>query len=78
MNDLPVCLSVSKSLLFIDDTKIYNIATNPQDHAALQNNLDLATSWSEKWDMYFNPTKAFTSVLMQRSVLNTELLELIL
>ena len=38
--------------------KIYNIATNPQDRAALQNNPDLAMSWSEKWDMYFNPTKS--------------------
>ena len=71
MNNLPACLSMSKSLLFIDDTKIYNIATNPQDHAALQNDLDLATSWSEKWDMYVNPTKSI-QVLMQKSVLNTE------
>ena len=58
MNDLPACLSMSKSLLFIDDTKIYNIATNPQDRTALHNDLDLATSWGEKWDMYFNPTKS--------------------
>ena len=43
---------MSKSLLFIDDTKIYNIATNPEDRAALHNDLDLATSWSEKWDIY--------------------------
>ena len=29
-NDLPICLSVNKSLLFIHDTKIYiNIASNP-------------------------------------------------
>ena len=25
MNDLPACLSISKSLLFIDNTKLYNI-----------------------------------------------------
>ena len=56
MNDLPAYLSMSKSLLFINDKKIYNIVTNPQDCAALQNNLGLAKSWSEKWDVYFNPT----------------------
>jgi len=58
MNDLPSCLTVSKSLLFIDDTKIYNVASNPPDTAALQRDLDSATLWSERWDMYFNPTKS--------------------
>jgi len=58
INDLPACLSMSKSLLTIDVTKIYNIATNPQDCAALQDNLDLAMSWSEIWDMHFNPIKS--------------------
>jgi len=52
MNDLPSCLTV---ILFIDDTKIYNVASNPQD---LQRDLDSATLWSEIWDMYFNPTKS--------------------
>ena len=41
------------SLVRKSDTKIYNIATSSQDHAALQKDLDLAMSWSEKWDIYF-------------------------
>jgi len=49
---------VSKSLLFIDDTKIYNVASNSQDTTALQRDLDSATLWSERWDIYFNPTKS--------------------
>jgi len=48
MNDLPSCLTVSKSLLFIDDTKIYNVASNPQDTTTLQRDLDSATLWSER------------------------------
>jgi len=52
---MPSCLTVSK---FIDDTKIYNVASNPQDTTALQRDLDSATLWSERWDMYFNPTKS--------------------
>jgi len=56
--DLPSCLTVSKSLLFIDDTKIYNVASNPQDTTALQRDLDSATLWSERLDMYFNPMKS--------------------
>ena len=72
MNDLPACLSISKSLLFIDDTKIYNIATNPQDRAALQNDLDLTTHGVRNGICISILPKVFISVLMQKSALNAE------
>jgi len=45
-------------LTIIDDTTIYNVASNLQDTAALQSDLDSATLWSERWDMHFNPMKS--------------------
>ena len=43
MNDLPSCVTISKTLLFIDDTKMYNTVCSPGDISAFQNNLDSAT-----------------------------------
>ena len=58
MNDSPSCVTISKTLLFIDDTKIYNTVCSPGDISAFQNDLDSATLWSTRNDMFFNPKKS--------------------
>ena len=58
MNNLPSCVTVSKTLLFVDDTKIYNTVHNSEDISAFQNYLDSASLWSKRNDMCFNPQKS--------------------
>ena len=58
MNDLPSCLTISKTLLFIDDTMIYNTVCSPGDISLFQNDLDSATLWSSRYNMSFNPKKS--------------------
>ena len=58
MNDLPSCVTVSKTLLFVNDTKIYNTVHNSEDISAFQNDLDSASLWSKRNDMCFNPQKS--------------------
>ena len=58
MNDLPSCVTISKTLLFIDDTKIYNTVCSPGDISLFQNDLDSATLWSMRYNMFFNPKKS--------------------
>ena len=58
MNDLPSCVTVSRTLLFVDDTKIYNTVHNSKDISAFQNNLDSASLWSKRYDICFNPQKS--------------------
>ena len=49
------CVTISKTLIFIDDTKIYNTVCSPGDISLFQNDLDSATMWSTKYNMFFNP-----------------------
>ena len=66
MNDLPSCVTISKTLLFIDDTKIYTTVCSPGDISLFQNDLDSATLWSTRYNMFFNPKKsACPPILMQ-------------
>ena len=58
MNDLPSCVTISKTLLFIDNTKIYNTVCSPEDISLFQNDLDPATLWSTRYNMFFNPKKS--------------------
>ena len=58
MNDLPSCVTISKTLLFIDDTKIYNTVCSSGDISAFQNDLDSTTLWSKRHNMCFNPKKS--------------------
>ena len=62
MNDLPSCVTISKTLLFIDDTKIYNTVCSPGDISLFQNDLDSATLWSTRYNMFFNPKSQTTAV----------------
>ena len=58
MNNLPSRITVSKTLLFVDDTKIYNTVHKSEDISAFQNDLDSASLWSKRNDMCFNPQKS--------------------
>ena len=58
MNDLPSCVTINRTLLLVDDTKIYNTVHNPEDISAFQNDLDSARLWSKRYDMCFNPQKS--------------------
>ena len=72
MNDLPSCVTISKTLLFIDDTKIYNTVCSPGDISLFQNDLDSANLWSMRYNMFFNPKKECPPIVMQKSSLITK------
>ena len=74
MNDLPSCVTVSKTLLFANDTEIYNTVHKSEDISAFQNDLDSASLWSKRNDMCFNPQKVSTLVSILKSPLITKLL----
>ena len=56
INDLPeeVCSQVR---LFADDTALYLTMEGKDDSKALQNDLDILSTWETRWDMEFNPSK---------------------
>ena len=56
INDLPeeVCSQVR---LFADDTALYFTMGGKDDSKALQNDLDILSTWETKWDMECNPSK---------------------
>ena len=43
--------------MFVDDTKVYREINNPEDHKALQLDLDRMNEWSHRWQLPFNETK---------------------
>ena len=43
--------------LFADDTALYLTMEGKDDSKALQNDLDILSTWETKWDMAFNPSK---------------------
>ena len=57
MNDLPAVTTVSKSLLFVDDTKCFNHVSNTHDSAILQHDLDSIAHWSVQSSLKFNVSK---------------------
>ena len=69
MNDLPSCVTISKTLLFIDDTKIYNTVCSPGDISLFQNDLDSATLWSTRYNMSFNPKKSVHLYIINAKVI---------
>jgi len=56
INDLPSIVS-SPILMFADDTKIFRVIRNKEDHSALQNDLNLLYEWSLQWQLNFNVVK---------------------
>ena len=51
-NDIASCIK-----LFADDAKLFRKITNQDDCEALQNDIQQLVSWSQRWQMTFNPTK---------------------
>ena len=54
INDLPeeICSQVR---FFAFDTALYLTMEGKDDSKALQNDLDILSTWQTKWDMEFNP-----------------------
>ena len=56
INDLPNSVT-SNVRLFADDAFLYRQINSPDDHLALQNDLDSLDKWSRDWCMTFNSSK---------------------
>ena len=56
INDMPNSV-LSTCNMFADDTKVYKEINNPEDHKALQLDLDRMNEWSHRWQLPFNETK---------------------
>ena len=57
MNDLPSSVTSSHLLLFADDTKCLKQIDDTEDCAALQQDLQQLSSWSNSWSLHFNESK---------------------
>lgn len=57
INDLPSVTSSSTTALFADDSKCFMEIRSIDDCILLQNDLDSMLSWSNDWQMVFNPDK---------------------
>ena len=56
INDLPATI-FSDCKLFADDSKIYGLASTPEDIQKIQDDLCKAYEWSKEWGMEFHPKK---------------------
>ena len=56
INDLPDVIN-STTLLFADDTKIYQLLKHSNSTNTLQNDIDSVAEWADKWKMRFNTSK---------------------
>ena len=56
INDAPSLIS-SKSTLYADNLKLVGQALSCEDHALLQNHLQLLGQWAEAWLLEFNVAK---------------------
>ena len=43
--------------IFADDAEVYREINKPDDHVALQSDLDIMNEWSQIWQLPFNETK---------------------
>ena len=61
----------SQVRLFADDTAVYLIG-GAEDGKVLQNDLDRLSTWEDRWDMEFNPSKCqVVRVTTARNFINT-------
>ena len=56
VNDIPSVV-LSPTFMFADHTKIFHFIRNRDDHATLQNDLNLLYDWSVHWQLKFNISK---------------------
>ena len=57
INDLPLCIKLSKLYLFADDPKLSHSISFPEDVCLLQSDLDSIYQLSSKWKLPVNATK---------------------
>ena len=57
INDLPFSVVHSTLYLYADDTKCLNTICSPADTLHLQSDLDKVSSWSCRWELFFNENK---------------------
>ena len=57
INDLPLSVVHSTLYLYADDTKCLNTIFSPADTLHLQSDLDKVSSWSRRWELFFNENK---------------------
>ena len=69
INNLPANVA-SGIKMFADDCVLFHNIASPQDHAALQQDLNCLVAWSATWQMSFSPKKCMAmSVSLKRSPL---------
>ncbi len=56
INDLPEELQ-TRTYLFADDTKVYNVIRGEEDQTKLQQDLNKLEEWSDRWLLRFHPDK---------------------
>ena len=65
INDLPQQVT-SEARLFADDCLLYRAVRTPEDHYALQRDLENLHSWSITWGMSFNANKCYVMALTNK------------
>ena len=56
VNDIPEFVQCKISL-YADDILLYSEINSPDDYLCLQADIDNLFSWSEQWQLHFNPAK---------------------
>ena len=66
INDLPLSVAIVHSTLYLyaDNTKCLNTICSPADTLHLQSDLDKVSSWSCRWELFFNENNFFTHPLL--------------
>ena len=60
INDMPSVVDPGTSFrLFTDDTLVYRVIDNIEDHMALQQDFIQLESWAKSWGMVFNSSKCY-------------------
>jgi hypothetical protein len=57
VNDLPLCVQSSNTILYADDSKIYRVVDSIHDTALLQADLDRIVRWCTEWHLKLNTNK---------------------
>ena len=65
INDLPQHVT-SEVRLFADDCLLYRAVRTPEDHHALQRDLEHLHAWSLTWGMSFNATKCYVMAITNK------------
>ena len=72
INDLPLSISNSSSLLYADDCKCVGSISSPSDCFLLQQDLDSLYSWSTTWKLNFSLSKCKTMTISTSSTQSSD------